>query len=102
MLFSERMKELLEQGWTASKEFAVKAGEKAQELGEKGLLMLEIKQLENQAQKLISKLGNETYIAFTEHDQKTINRSAIEFKTIMEEIAIIKNHIEIKEKELKS
>ena len=64
MAFSERMKELFDQGLAASKDFALKAGGKAQELGERGVLMLEIKQLENQAQKLINRLGNEAYRAF--------------------------------------
>jgi len=96
------MKELLDQGWAASKDFAIKAGEKAQDLGERGILMWDIKQLESQAQKLISRLGNETYIAFTEHNQESIDRSAVEFKTILEEIALVKEQIEKKESELKN
>ena len=102
MRFSERMKDLFEQGLAASKEFAVKAGEKAQDLGEKGVLMWDIKQLETQAQKLLTRLGNEAYIAFTEHKQDTIESDAIEFRTILEEIAIIKDQIEKKEFELKN
>jgi len=102
MTFSERMKEVLEQGWTASKEFAIKAGEKAQDLGERGILMWDIKQLENQAQKLISRLGAEAYTAFSEHNQTVIERDAIEFRTILEEIAVIKDQIEKKDNDLKS
>jgi len=102
MTFSERMKELLEQGWTASKEFAVKAGAKAQDLGEKGVLMWDIKQLENQAQKLLARLGRETYVAFADRGQETIERNATEFRTILEEVAIIKDQIEKKEFELKN
>ena len=96
------MKEMFEHGLTASKEFAVKAGEKAQDLGERGILMWDIKQLESQAQRLISRLGNETYIAFTDHDQKTIKRESIEFRTILDEIAAIRNQIEMKDNELKN
>ena len=102
MTFSERMKDILDQGWAASKEFAIKAGEKAQDLGERGILMWDIKQLESQAQKLLSRLGRETYIAFTEHDQASIERSAVEFKTILEEISLVKEQIEKKENELKN
>ena len=102
MTFSERMKELLEQGWAASKDFAIKAGAKAQDLGERGMLMWDIKQLENQAQKLLIRLGNETYIAFTEKDQPTADRETEEFKTILNELAIIKDQIEKKELELKN
>ena len=102
MTFSERMKDLLEQGWAASKDFAIKAGGKAQDLGEKGILMWDIKQLENQAQKLISRLGSEAYIAFTERDQESISRGAVEFRTILDEITNLKDQIEKKEFELKN
>jgi len=102
MTFSERMRDLLEQGWTVSKELAIKAGAKAQDLGERGVLMIEIKQLENQAQKLLTRMGNEAYIAFTEHDQSTIERETAEFKNILEELAKLKDAIEKKETELKN
>jgi len=102
MTFSERMKNLLEQSWDATKDFAIKAGAKAQDLGERGLLMWDIKQLENQAQKLLLKLGGEAYIAFTDKDQSAIDRGAIEFKTLLDEIAVIRDQIEKKESELKN
>jgi hypothetical protein len=96
------MRELLDQGVAASMEFAVKAGAKAQELGERGVLMLEIKQLEGQAQKVLSRLGNETYRAFAERDQASIGRDAPEFKDILAELATIRDAIERKETELKN
>jgi len=102
MTFNERMKDLLEQGWTASKEFAIKAGAKAQDLGERGLLMWDIKQLENQAQKLLARMGDEAYVAFTDKNQTTIDREAVEFRTILDELANIKEQIEKKEYELKN
>jgi len=61
MTFSERMTEMFEKGMAASMELAMKAGAKAQSLGEKGVLLLEIKQCETKAQKLLTRLGNETY-----------------------------------------
>ena len=102
MTFSERMKEVLEQGLAASKDLAVKAGAKAQDLSERGILMWDIKQLEGQAQKLMARLGNEAYIAFTEHDQSTLDREDVEIRTILQEIAMIKDAIENKETELKN
>jgi hypothetical protein len=102
MTFSERMKELLDQGVAASKEFAVKAGAKAQELGERGVLLLEIKQLESQAQKILSRLGNEAYRAFAERNQAVIERDAPEFKALLAELAAVRETIERKEAELKS
>jgi hypothetical protein len=95
------MRELLEQGVAASKEFAIKAGAKAQELGERGVLMLEIKQLEGQAQKLIGRLGNEAYRVFVDQDQAAIDRDSNEIKTILSQIASVKETIERKEAEIK-
>ena len=102
MTFGDRMKEMLEQGWSTSKDLAMKAGAKAQDLGERGLLMWDIKQLENMAQKILARLGNETFIAFTERDQEAIDRESVEFRTIINELISIRDQIEKKEAELKN
>ena len=102
MTFSERMKELLDQGVVASKDFALKAGAKAQDLGERGVLILEIKQLEGQAQKQLSRLGNEVYSAFAERDQDSVNRTEPGIERILTEIAKIREAIDQKEAELRS
>jgi capsule polysaccharide export protein KpsE/RkpR len=96
------MKELLDQGVAVSKDFAVKAGAKAQDLGERGVLKLEIKQLEGQAQKLLTRLGNETYRAFADRDQSTIEREAPEIKALLTEIASVREAIEKKDADIKS
>jgi len=100
MTFSERMTEFFEQTVEATKELAVKAGAKAQELGERGVLMIEIKQLESQAQKLIVRMGNEAYRAFVENDKPTLKRDSSEMKLLLPEIIRIKEIIEKKEAEL--
>jgi len=102
MTFSERMKELLDQGVAASKELALKAGAKAQDLGERGILALEVKQLEGQAQKLLSRLGNEAYRAFAERNQETLNRNTPEIESILAEITKVREMIEQKETELRN
>ena len=101
MTFTERMKELLDQGVAASKEFAVKAGAKAQDLGERGVLMLEIRQLESQAQKLIGRLGTEAYQTFSERGEQALSAESTPVKTILAEIATARESIEKKEAELK-
>jgi hypothetical protein len=101
MTFSERMKELLDQGMAASKDLALKAGAKAKDLGERGILMLEIKQLEGQAQKYLSKLGNEAYKTFVEKDQNQFARETPEVEAILAEIAKVRDAIEQKETELR-
>ena len=102
MTFVERMKELLDQGVQVSKEFAVKAGAKAQDLGERGVMMFEIRQLESQAQKLIGRLGTETYQTFTERGEATLSAESAPIKAILSEIAAARESIEKKEEELRS
>lgn len=102
MTFSERMKEVLEQGWAASKDLATKAGAKAQDLGERGILMLEIKHLESQAQALLTRLGSEVYSAFSDYEQETLERENSEVKNILEQLTIIRDAIDKKEFELKN
>ena len=102
MTFIERMKELLDQGVAISKELALKAGAKAQDLGERGVLMLEIRQLEGQAQKLIGRLGTEAYQAFTERKEQTLSADDEMVRTILSEIAEARDSIEKKEAELQN
>ena len=102
MAFIDRMREMVDQGVTVSKDFAVKAGAKAQDLGERGVMMIEIRQLENQAQKLIGRLGAETYNAFAERNEETLSAENAAIKTILAEIATAREAIERKEAELQS
>jgi hypothetical protein len=121
MTFSERMKELLEQGaqvskefafkagekaqawgekgYQASKEFAVKAGAKAQELGERGVLVLETKQLEWQAQKLLTRLGTEVYNSFDD-GADTVSKDSPALKALLGELASVREAIEKREQDL--
>jgi hypothetical protein len=102
MTFSERMKEMLDQGMTVTKEFAVKAGAKAQDLGERGVLMVEIKQLETKAQKLLSRLGNEVYRAFAERNQESVERNVPEIVSLIDDLTKVKDAIELKETDLRN
>jgi hypothetical protein len=102
MTFVERMKELLDQGVSVSKDFAVKAGAKAQDFGERGVLMVEIRQLESQAQKLIGRLGAEAYQAFSEKGEGTLSAESSPVKSLLSEIASARESIEKRQTELKS
>jgi multidrug resistance efflux pump len=62
--------------------------------------MLEIKQLENKAQKLLTRLGNETYKSFAEKGETQVNSSDAEIQAIMTEIASVKESIEKHEADL--
>ncbi|MDR1239401.1 MAG: hypothetical protein LBK27_04740 [Treponema sp.] len=123
MAFSDRLKELLDQGAQVSKELLSRAGEKAQDwgekgyaaskklvnkagaraqnLGEQGVLLLEIKQLEGQARKLVGRLGAEAYHAFAEKEAKSITVDTPAVKTILAELAGVRDLLEKKEAELR-
>jgi hypothetical protein len=100
MAFSDRLKDMFEQGLAASKDFAVKAGAKAQDLGERGVLVLEIKQLEGQAQKLVSRLGAEVYRIFAEQGEKIMSADDPVVKSLLNELSLIKGAVEKREQEL--
>lgn len=102
MTFSERMREMLDQGVEASKDLAAKAGAKAKDLGERGILALEIKQLEGQAQKLLGRLGNVAYQAFTERNLDSVGKDMPEVRVILSELAEAKDSIERKEADLRN
>jgi len=101
MTFGERMKELLDQGVAAAGEFATKAGAKAQDLGERGALMFEVKQLEAKAQRLLGRLGNVAYRAFTEGERDSVGIDMPEVRLILAELAETRGAVEAKEAELR-
>jgi len=100
MTFTDKMKQLVEHGVSASKDIVVKAGSKAQDLGEKGVRKFEILQLEGQVKKLIAQLGAEVYATFAEKDQLHISRDNPVIHSLMQQIADLKRIIEKREKEL--
>jgi hypothetical protein len=95
--FSDRLKTIVDQGFLVSKELAQKAGAKAQDLGEKGVLKLEITRLEQQIRKSIAKLGEEVYTAFAERNSDVIGAADPAIASILDEIASNKAAIEKKD-----
>jgi hypothetical protein len=98
----EKAQDWSEKGYQASKDFLSKAGAKAQDLGERGVLMLEIKQLEGQAQKLLGRLGNTVYNAFVEKSAESVTPDTPEVGEILAELASVREGIEKREAELQS
>jgi len=64
------------------------------------VLMLEVKQLESQAEKLIGRLGAEVYQAFTERGEETLSRESAAIKALLSDIATLRDSMERKESEL--
>jgi hypothetical protein len=98
----EKAQDWGEKGYAASKKLVGKAGAKAQNLGEQGVLLLEIKQLEGQVRKLVGRLGTETYHAFVEKGVKSVTVNTPVVKTILAELAGVREALEKKEAELRT
>ena len=101
MGFRERMHDTINQGLKSSRELFDKAKEKAKDLGEKGVTKLEISQLENQAEKLLARLGTSVYQVMVEEGQSTISHGTPQIKDILADISEIRSSIENKEELLK-
>lgn len=101
MDFSERMKNLVDQGIKASKDLVKQAGDKAQQWGEMGVLKLEIVQLRAQAEKLTTKLGAEVYAVLVERGQKTVGKDSPAVRETIDHIEELKSVIEEKEARFK-
>ncbi|MBN1798028.1 MAG: hypothetical protein JW822_05605 [Spirochaetales bacterium] len=102
MGFWDRMKEVLDKSIETSKDVLIKAKEKAQELGEKGVLKYEIMQLEKNAEKKLALLGAKTFELLVKEDKNSISKSTQGVKEILEDIMNIEEKIDGKEEALKN
>ena len=101
MDFMSRMKQTLDKSVEVSKDFLGKAGDAAKDLGEKGVLRLEIRELEGRAKKEFSKLGQLTYQTFVKEEKASITSKNQELTAILEEIRHIEAEIDKREEQLK-
>jgi ubiquinone biosynthesis protein UbiJ len=100
MDFLERMKQALDKSVEASKDFFGKAGETAKDLSAKGVLRLEIRELEGRAKKELSKLGHVVYEQFAVHEKASVTAKNQEVSAIIDEISHIKDEIQKREEKL--
>jgi hypothetical protein len=97
MTFSEKMKQVLEQGITASRSIAGKAASQAQTWGEMGVLKVEVVQLRYQAEKLTAQLGAEVYAALAERKEPSVAADSPALRDLLGRIADIGRIIDEKE-----
>lgn len=86
-------------GMDKIRDFARRAGRKAQDLSAQGVLKVEITQLNYQRDKLIARLGEEVYNSLVTLDHASVSRETAAIRGILEEIAALKAQIEAKEAE---
>lgn len=97
MDFWDRVKSTLDKGLEGSRDLLSKARDRAQDLGERGVLRVEIMQLENQTEKLVGKLGTVTYESLIVEKQDHVTKDTEGVRELIDEINDV--HARIKEKE---
>lgn len=102
MSFSDKIKNIVEQGMAASKDILSKAGEKAKEWGEMGVLKMEIIQLRSQAQKLTSKLGAIVYETLVEKEQHSVTKDSPAIRDTLLQIETLEKQIDDKEEQFRT
>jgi uncharacterized small protein (DUF1192 family) len=85
--FVEKAKEYLDAGVRASKDMLTKAGAAAQEMGDKGVLKVEITQLKAKRKKQYESLGSAVYGALCIGGDKSITAKTKKISIMLEEIA---------------
>ena len=101
MDFRDRMKQLLDRSVEVSKDIINKASEKAKDLSGKGVLHLEIHELEGRAKKEFLKLGHRVYECFVHEGKTSVTAKNQEVAAILEEISHIETEITKREAMLK-
>jgi len=86
MSWREKLEEGLSQGLDSSKSLLGKAGSRARELGEHGVLSLEVRQLEAKVQDDVKKLGERVYEVLKGGEQSTVSARTSGVKELLEEI----------------
>jgi hypothetical protein len=77
-----------------------RARDKAQDLGERGVLRIEIVQLENQAERLLGKLGAVTYETLVVEEKDQLSSDSEELRAVLDEINDVQARIKEKEAQL--
>ena len=99
MGFWDRIEDVLNQGVESSKEMLGKAKEKAQDLGEKGVLKYEIMQLDKQAEHKLGQLGSRVFEKLVEKQQNAVTKEGVQ--ELLQDIQDLRQRIEEKEEAYK-
>ncbi len=102
MSFSDKLRAMVSKGVEASRDILERAGAKAKELGELGVLKLEIIQLKSQAQKIAAQLGVEVYSAFVERGEASIGPESPSIKETLKRLDQLEKDIDARELEYKN
>jgi hypothetical protein len=94
--FVEKAKEYIDAGVRVSKDVLSKAGAAAQEMGDKGVLKLEITQLETKCKKQYENLGSAVYKALIAEGEKSVTAKTDAVAVTLSEISRLQTLIDEK------
>lgn len=100
MDFWARVKETLDKGLKASKQMFDKAGDAAKDLGEKGVLRIEIRELESQVKDLLHSLGISVYQQLEKEGKASVTAKNPEVTEIIARIRAAEAEIVLREGKL--
>lgn len=100
MDFYERMKQVMVQGFEATRKGMEQAADKARELGEKGMLKYEIMRLEKEVERKFAMLGGNVYRLLSEKGRGSVSQGTPDVKELLVEVKDLQQRIEEKEKAL--
>ncbi|MDR1785939.1 MAG: hypothetical protein LBR23_05675 [Spirochaetaceae bacterium] len=100
MGFVDKAKEYLDTSVRVSKDMLVKAGGAVQEMGDKGMLKLEITRLKGMAKKDYEKLGLAVYDSLGVQKAKSVTAKKAEIAALLDEISGLNESIEEKTRAL--
>ncbi len=98
MDFWDRVKTTIDKSFDTSKEWFDKAKGAAQELGERGVIRVEIMQLESRAEKLTARLGARVYDLLVKEGRSRVERGSEGIGETIGEIEEIEQRIAEKER----
>ncbi len=74
----------------------------AEDLGTRGVMKLEIMQLQARAEKLMAKIGNEVYSSLVDKDRLTLSRDTPSIRDILTDVQMLRERKDVKEKEYRA
>ncbi|MFP4377745.1 MAG: hypothetical protein ACLFP4_11945 [Spirochaetales bacterium] len=97
MDFWDRVKNTMDKGLEGSRDILNRVKERTQDLGERGVLRIEIAQLESQAEKLLGQLGARTYEVLVEEGAPSVSTLTPGLSEIFAQIDVVRKQIAEKE-----
>ena len=93
MGFADDMKGVFSKGGAAARDLLSIAGDKAKELGEKGMVKIEILRIEADIQDALERLGQRASIAFFDEGQSSLSRDDAKVSPLLAQLRTLQGKL---------